>query len=404
MLNNSLKCSYRSMPFTLEDAINLKNIPWIRSYFFTKPDLNQIYDIFDNPIIHTAIKSGDLEIINLFLEYAGNNPEKADIQIKNSHGCNMLMQVVHLPNLEEIIKLLLDAGVDCNNKSNSGETLLHALAHTNQLSTIELLLRSGANPNAIQLEDVQENLENITPAHYAALNDNREMVNLLAKYGADLTIKCKFIFDKEILWENTVQEIYDSKDNAEIDENVAEESYDSASNPSKKAKLSNSHEGEHDSISSDINFETSKKQEISNNDEKYTNKIFSIILNQLLNLDILPKWLEEERLNSAPIKSIIESIQQLIAAVYDKKSIFEITTTNFTYSENTYTSDIIEDNINDKIVRITSSEPLIDKSMVLQDTFNGSMILPTTINSVDILGSESFFHGYEIDLFKVGAI
>lgn len=206
---------------TLEDAINLKNILLIIDFLDQNPNLNTIKDTFGRPIMHKAVHEGDSKIVSLFLAYARTNPNKADIQVQDSYGCNMLMTATYLQNPEKIIQLLLDAGVDCNNQSNSGETPLHELVRTNQLLAAEMLLKKGANPNAIQLENDPENLKNITPIHYAAYNGNLEMIKLLTKYSADLTIKCKFVFDNEVIWENTAREIYVPKPTENPDKALA---------------------------------------------------------------------------------------------------------------------------------------------------------------------------------------
>jgi hypothetical protein len=66
-----------------------------------------------------------------------------------------------------------------------GDRLLHVAALRGDLLTVKWLLDAGENVNAIGDMD-------LTPAHYAAGGQHKEIFDLLAKRGADLTIVDEF--------------------------------------------------------------------------------------------------------------------------------------------------------------------------------------------------------------------
>lgn len=72
-----------------------------------------------------------------------------------------------------------------NHTDEKGETLLHQAVKNNDLSSLKLLLESGADPNI-------PNLEGGTPLHYAVLSDQKAfsfLAEILLKYNADINAK-----------------------------------------------------------------------------------------------------------------------------------------------------------------------------------------------------------------------
>lgn len=82
---------------------------------------------------------------------------------------------------EDTVKLLLESGADPDQLFFNGESALHlAVEHGNQ-KLVELLLAYGADVN------IQERKEGFTPLMYAAIMDDRAMMQLLVRHGADPT-------------------------------------------------------------------------------------------------------------------------------------------------------------------------------------------------------------------------
>lgn len=71
---------------------------------------------------------------------------------------------------------------------DKGESALHVAAalQTNGIECAQMLLKSGAQPNAQQTDGQ-------TPLHIAARNGNADMIRLMLKEGANPQIKSKVI-------------------------------------------------------------------------------------------------------------------------------------------------------------------------------------------------------------------
>lgn len=92
----------------------------------------------------------------------------------------------------DIIKQLIDCGVDVDTQNNYGVTALMIICqkHKIDISVVKLLLESNINPN---LTDDKGN----TALHYECLNLHRssEIVQLLLDRGADIKINSNILFD-----------------------------------------------------------------------------------------------------------------------------------------------------------------------------------------------------------------
>ena len=194
--------------YRLEDILYYFDIEKIKCFLDSKPNINEIKLSYDYPLMHFIVMTCNTDLVKLYLDYSKSYPDKADIQILDDYGCNLLIQAALVINPEPMIRLLLSYGVNPLNKSNSQETPLHLLCQANEIEASKLLLEHGADPNAILPEDLNENLENITPAHFAALHDNLDMIKLLVCYGADINIKCRFVFDGEVMYTANVKDMY----------------------------------------------------------------------------------------------------------------------------------------------------------------------------------------------------
>ena len=92
------------------------------------------------------------------------------------------------PNFEEldrIIRLLVESGINLNAVDKTGQTALHYAAKTGNLAAIDILCSLGANPN-IPSDWIGE-----TPLHIAAALGHPEMIKVLISSGADPSLKRK---------------------------------------------------------------------------------------------------------------------------------------------------------------------------------------------------------------------
>ncbi len=78
----------------------------------------------------------------------------------------------------DILRFLLESGVDPNLDGDHGMTALHRAAKNGDTEAVDLLLRSGANVNA------QDNAMAAAPLHEAVRENHLEVANLLLSNGA----------------------------------------------------------------------------------------------------------------------------------------------------------------------------------------------------------------------------
>jgi len=83
-----------------------------------------------------------------------------------------------------LVKKFLDAGVDVNEKFFAWEALQIA-ANKKQLAVVKLLAERGADLN------YKHPLTKMTAFHFAAYNDDKDMLSYLASKGADINSKLR---------------------------------------------------------------------------------------------------------------------------------------------------------------------------------------------------------------------
>ncbi|MCA8936179.1 MAG: ankyrin repeat domain-containing protein [Planctomycetes bacterium] len=132
-----------------------------------------------------AISSGNADAAKLLLR-AGANPLSSSGDARLS-----LWKAVRMTGDPELVRILLDAGLDPAVRGVQAQTALHAAADIGSVAIVELLLEAGCDPNAT--DDVGN-----TPLHLVATRSDegekkgaRDCVKLLLKHGADRTIKNK---------------------------------------------------------------------------------------------------------------------------------------------------------------------------------------------------------------------
>ncbi len=130
-----------------------------------------------------------------------------DVNERSKHGETMLHMVAHYNENPEVIVTLLKAGANLEACCASGYTPLHVTAAWRNSKMTSILLNSGANVHA-------QNEEKNTPLHEAAThNENPDVIMVLLKAGAkgwaknkdgkkpfDLAKENKFIKDTDAYW------------------------------------------------------------------------------------------------------------------------------------------------------------------------------------------------------------
>lgn len=201
----------------LHDAIRKKNLKKVRYSITAGANVNEIEDNdAGKTLLHVAVETGSVEIIKLLLD-AG-----ADVKIKDAQGQSVLNGAFKKESSFRAITLLAKAGADLKDcRDAKGNTIIHHAARINSIKfvkyllsekinevdvknfydetplhlaakhcvndshydTIELLLKNGADVNAVNATDGS------TPLHCLIENSNFKSIQLLLSHGADVNIK-----------------------------------------------------------------------------------------------------------------------------------------------------------------------------------------------------------------------
>ena len=126
----------------------------------------------------------DEEIVKIILKYSPN------LELKDINGDTLLYQALWTYNFLKIniniIKILIDAGVNVNTLTGTDrETILHKICNfrnTVDIDIFKLLLNAGVDPN-------QKDLKNKTALDYLSVEGNNDVlpiIDLFYKYNYNL--------------------------------------------------------------------------------------------------------------------------------------------------------------------------------------------------------------------------
>ena len=93
------------------------------------------FENFNNQDIFDYIRTGDIESIKNYIDSG------YDLNIWDNRGYTVLTKAAYYDNIE-IVKLLLDAGVDINKENDNGNALIWATTKSN-IDIIKVLLIAG---------------------------------------------------------------------------------------------------------------------------------------------------------------------------------------------------------------------------------------------------------------------
>jgi hypothetical protein len=195
--------------------------------------------------------------------------------------------------------------------------------------------------------------------------------------------------------------------------------YDSPeSSPNKKSKNTHDTENTANQRSSQANIENKDadsnkgsnkgKQKTHESDTEERSSIIGLVIEELYSwLSELPEWLQNQILNSSPVKSMIENAEHM-ASIYDHKSMNidfanKKTESDFTFTDN---DELLTDNINGKIEihNMSLSNPF-ETDMILTEHNVKYDILPIDMGinidfaisgNIPVLGFNVDFHGQGI--------
>jgi ankyrin repeat protein len=141
--------------------------------------------------LHLAVTSGNIDMVSLLLW------QDVEIDTKDANG-NTAFHIACEEGSLEMVEFLLLKGVNAKHRNNRGELGLHLLVARNfqdaplLMKVIEMMHRSGVDLNSI-------NKNGETPLHYVAKSKEISgdaipwAANFLLELGADSSIKNKFV-------------------------------------------------------------------------------------------------------------------------------------------------------------------------------------------------------------------
>ena len=159
----------------IEEAVKGGDLITVKKLLHSNPELLHYENANKEALIHLAAGRGHTEIVKLLLE------KGIDINTKTKWGWTPLLYAINFRKVETS-KLLLEKGANPNQNNVWRQTPLHFAAMTGMVSITKLLINKGAEINATTEEG-------ITPLHYAAQRGRNDVVEILIKSGANINVK-----------------------------------------------------------------------------------------------------------------------------------------------------------------------------------------------------------------------
>ena len=172
----------------------LNNIKYINNYFGEKMNKVLVILIFLSSILYgnenliEATKSGDLEKVKALIENTSKNNSSEYLDYEN----NTALIYASLYGYRDIVKFLIDSGVNINARNMYGQTSLIVASSEGHTEIAKLLIKKGA------LLDVQ-NMHGITALSYVSGNGDYELLEALLDAGALVNVPSNRGYT-ELMW------------------------------------------------------------------------------------------------------------------------------------------------------------------------------------------------------------
>ncbi|MCM8832442.1 MAG: ankyrin repeat domain-containing protein [Candidatus Omnitrophica bacterium] len=160
-------------------------------YALTAP--NRIDENLGKTYLMEASESNHTEVAKVFVE-AG-----VDINIADQFGETAIMKAMEKDNIE-LVKFLIDKGADIHTYSNEGKNLLTIVLEKNRYELAKSLIESGVDVNLQNKLEDNYTYESPLEIECKKNNPNREMIELLLKYGADVNARKERNMRKTPIW------------------------------------------------------------------------------------------------------------------------------------------------------------------------------------------------------------
>jgi ankyrin repeat protein len=146
----------------------------------TSPDIDvNVADPDGSTALLWATYKVDRELVRALLKVG------AKANVTNHFGASPLSEAVKLADLD-LVRMLLDAHADPNSPNQDNQTTLMLASNLGSQKIAELLIRRGANVNAV------ESFRGQTALMWAAGENHPEIVDLLLAHHADVKLRAKY--------------------------------------------------------------------------------------------------------------------------------------------------------------------------------------------------------------------
>ena len=150
-----------------------------------------------------AARKGLVVIMDLLIQH-GANP-----RLVNSKDFSCLHSVTHSSDCWALLYMLCQPDIAVDERDNMGLTPLHWAAQQGDDASMTILLKFGANPNAVDRNG-------LTALHWAASGGNRRCISQLLEAGADIRAMNRDLwraqemadrYDNRWAWKTAVEEV-----------------------------------------------------------------------------------------------------------------------------------------------------------------------------------------------------
>ncbi|XP_067654042.1 putative ankyrin repeat protein RF_0381 isoform X2 [Haliotis asinina] len=139
-----------------------------------------------NNALHLACRNGNLETVKLILSL-----NVVDINSRGQHSRTPVMEAA-VNGHRDVMEVLVGRGADVSLVTNSGNNVLHLACRNGDLETVKLIL-------SLDVVDINSRGQySRTPVMEAAANGHRDVVELLAGRGADVSLVD--VYDNVLHW------------------------------------------------------------------------------------------------------------------------------------------------------------------------------------------------------------
>ena len=154
-------------------AVSKNNSKEVKKLLEKNPDLKQ--EVTGGPALYNASENGYLEIVKILIN-AG-----VDVNLPVENGLTPLHISSHKGHVK-VVEALIEAGADPNSASTDGKTPLHFASLKGHVEVVEALITTKADPNSAKTDGK-------TPLHIASLKGHVEVVEALIEAGAKVDSK-----------------------------------------------------------------------------------------------------------------------------------------------------------------------------------------------------------------------